>query len=54
MFTEKEFTISKVANCLEKLIDNPASLKKMSKASFACANLNATDNLVKIVKNLMK
>jgi len=53
MFKEKEFTISKVTNCLEKLIDNPASLQKMSKASFACANLKAADNLVRIVKSLV-
>lgn len=49
---EEEFTINKVTNCIENLVDNPALLLKMSKASFASANLNATDNLVKLIKEI--
>lgn len=46
---EADFTISNVTNILEKLIDNPMLLKKMSDNSFKCANLNATNNLADLI-----
>ena len=49
---EEDFTINKITNYIENLIDNPALLLKMSKASFASANLDATDNLVKLIKEI--
>jgi len=49
---EQDFTINKITNCIENLIDNPALLLKMSKASFASAELGAADNLVKLVKEI--
>ncbi len=48
---EKDFTISNLTRTLEKLIDNPAMLKKMSTAAFKCANLNAAENLIAIINN---
>ncbi|MFT6077456.1 MAG: UDP-N-acetylglucosamine--N-acetylmuramyl-(pentapeptide) pyrophosphoryl-undecaprenol N-acetylglucosamine transferase [Myxococcota bacterium] len=47
---EKEFTINKVTAELEKLIDNPAILQKMSDNSFSAANLDALMNLTKIIE----
>ena len=51
---EEDFTINKITNCIENLIDNPALLLKMSKASFASAELGATDNLVKLIKGIIE
>lgn len=51
---EEDFTINKITNCIENLIDNPALLLKMSKASFASAELGATDNLVKLIKEIIE
>ena len=53
VFKEKDFTINKVTKCLEKLIDNPALLKKMSKASYSCANINANKDLANLIESLL-
>ncbi|MDA0902088.1 MAG: UDP-N-acetylglucosamine--N-acetylmuramyl-(pentapeptide) pyrophosphoryl-undecaprenol N-acetylglucosamine transferase [Proteobacteria bacterium] len=50
---EKDFTISNVTRYIEDLINNPKLLKKMSKASFSCANVDATRKLSKLVKSLL-
>ena len=48
---EQDFTINNITKTLEKLIDNPAILKKMSNSSLNAANLNATNNMVRLVAN---
>ena len=53
VFKEQNFTINKVTKCLEKLIEHPGILKKMSQNSFSCANLNADLNMVKLVKSFL-
>ncbi|MFT7087337.1 MAG: undecaprenyldiphospho-muramoylpentapeptide beta-N-acetylglucosaminyltransferase [Rickettsiales bacterium] len=45
---EQDFTISKVTTTLEKLIDNPSILQKMSAHSFEFANMEAANNLTKL------
>jgi len=47
---EKDFTINKISNLIEKLIDNPNLLKKMSRDSFKLANKNATSKLAKLIE----
>ncbi|MFT6258189.1 MAG: UDP-N-acetylglucosamine--N-acetylmuramyl-(pentapeptide) pyrophosphoryl-undecaprenol N-acetylglucosamine transferase, partial [Rickettsiales bacterium] len=47
---ECDFTINKITAELEKLIDNPAILQKMSLNAFKAANLDAALNLTKIVE----
>lgn len=49
---EADFTIGNVTNLVEKLIDNPKILKRMSKEADAMANIKATNNLVKLAKKL--
>ncbi|MES2677181.1 MAG: UDP-N-acetylglucosamine--N-acetylmuramyl-(pentapeptide) pyrophosphoryl-undecaprenol N-acetylglucosamine transferase [Pseudomonadota bacterium] len=49
---EADFTINNLTATLEKLIDNPTTLQKMSNNAFKCANLQASDHLIKIIKNL--
>jgi UDP-N-acetylglucosamine--N-acetylmuramyl-(pentapeptide) pyrophosphoryl-undecaprenol N-acetylglucosamine transferase len=51
LIKEQEFTINKITKLLEELIDNPALLNKMSRASFSCADLEATNNFVKLIKS---
>lgn len=46
---EEDFTISNTTKLIEKMIDNPKLLKRMSKDSFSCANLKATQNLFKLI-----
>lgn len=46
---ETDFTINTVTSTLEKLIDNPGILIKMSEAAFKCANLEAAHNLTKLI-----
>jgi len=46
---EQDFTINKITNTIERLIDNPALLQKMSNNAFKCANLEAAENLVKLI-----
>ncbi len=48
---EADFTINNVTTTLEKLIDNPVTLQKMSNNAFKCAHLDATKNLIKIINN---
>ncbi len=48
---EQDFTINKITNTIERLIDNPALLQKMSSNAFKCANLKAAENLVKLITN---
>jgi UDP-N-acetylglucosamine--N-acetylmuramyl-(pentapeptide) pyrophosphoryl-undecaprenol N-acetylglucosamine transferase len=50
MIEEQDFSINKVTAQLEKLIDNPAILQKMSVGALEAANLNALMNLTKIVE----
>ena len=52
LIRERDFTINNVTATLEKLIDNPAILQKMSGDSFKCANLNAASNLAKIIQDI--
>jgi UDP-N-acetylglucosamine--N-acetylmuramyl-(pentapeptide) pyrophosphoryl-undecaprenol N-acetylglucosamine transferase len=47
---EIEFTINKVTDLLKNLIDNHATLKKMSENAASLAVLDATTNLAKLVK----
>jgi len=49
---ENDFSIQNLTQLIEKLIDNPEILKRMSKDVAKIANLKATENLVKLVKNL--
>jgi UDP-N-acetylglucosamine--N-acetylmuramyl-(pentapeptide) pyrophosphoryl-undecaprenol N-acetylglucosamine transferase len=46
---EQDFTINNITSTIERLIDNPALLQKMSNNAFKCANLEATENLVKLI-----
>ncbi|MCE3255092.1 MAG: murG [Rickettsiaceae bacterium] len=48
---EKDFTINNLTGIIEKLIDNPALLQKMSAASFKCSNIEAGDKLTKLIIN---
>jgi len=50
---EQDFTINKITAELEKLIDNPAILQKMSTNSFRCAHLDATEHFIKIINNII-
>jgi UDP-N-acetylglucosamine--N-acetylmuramyl-(pentapeptide) pyrophosphoryl-undecaprenol N-acetylglucosamine transferase len=49
---EEDFTIHNITSMIEKLIDNPELLNRMSKDAFSFANLKATENLSKLVKTL--
>ncbi len=46
---EQDFTINNITSTIEKLIDNPALLQKMSNNAFKSANLKAEENLVKLI-----
>jgi UDP-N-acetylglucosamine--N-acetylmuramyl-(pentapeptide) pyrophosphoryl-undecaprenol N-acetylglucosamine transferase len=50
---EENFTINNISSTVERLIDNPALLYKMSSESFKCANLQATENLTKLIIRLI-
>lgn len=49
---EQDFTINHAKSVLEKLISNETELKKMSDNAFKCANIEATQNLIKLIKNV--
>ena len=46
---EQNFTINNITSTIEKLIDNPALLQKMSSNAFKCAVLDAGENLTKLI-----
>jgi UDP-N-acetylglucosamine--N-acetylmuramyl-(pentapeptide) pyrophosphoryl-undecaprenol N-acetylglucosamine transferase len=50
---ETDFTINNITNTIEKLIDNPSLLQKMSDNAFKCAHLEASDNLANLIKSLI-
>ncbi len=49
--TEKEFTINKMNELLKNLINNPATLKKMSDNAASLAVLDATENLAQLLND---
>ena len=51
---EEDFTINNMSNIIEKLIDNPKLLKRMSDNSFAASCKNAGSKLAKLVEDLIK
>ncbi len=51
---EEDFTINNITNIIEKLVDNPRLLKRMSKDAFASSNIKATANLVKLVNRNLR
>jgi UDP-N-acetylglucosamine--N-acetylmuramyl-(pentapeptide) pyrophosphoryl-undecaprenol N-acetylglucosamine transferase len=52
LIREKDLTINKITDNIEKLIDNPELLERMSRLSFASATISATENLTKLIENL--
>ncbi|MSP33703.1 MAG: UDP-N-acetylglucosamine--N-acetylmuramyl-(pentapeptide) pyrophosphoryl-undecaprenol N-acetylglucosamine transferase [Rickettsiales bacterium] len=48
--TEEDFTINKMSEVIKSLISNESLLKKMSINAGEIANLNATKNLVELIK----
>ncbi len=52
VINEKDFKISNLTDIIEKLIDNPTLLNRMSKDAFAVANINATSDFVKMIRDL--
>lgn len=49
---EQDFTINNISGIIEKLIDNPEILMRMSDEAFKSARINATVNLAKIIKEI--
>lgn len=49
---EQDFTINNVSAILQKLINDESELRKMSDNSFKCANLNAKEDLTKLIQNV--
>ncbi len=53
LIREKDLTINKITDNIEKLIDNPELLQRMSRLSFACATNSATENLAELIENVV-
>lgn len=50
VITEKEFTINRISETLKRIIENPATLIKMSDSAASLAVLDATKNLAKLAQ----
>ncbi len=51
---EEDFTINNITKIIEKMIDNPNLLNRMSKDAFSCANIKATSKLLNSIINFDK
>jgi UDP-N-acetylglucosamine--N-acetylmuramyl-(pentapeptide) pyrophosphoryl-undecaprenol N-acetylglucosamine transferase len=49
---EKDFNINNISTTIERLIDNPEILQKMSRDIYKFAEVNSTINFIKLIENM--